>query len=317
MNFTILKTWVAAIALIFPVMQQPASALTLDSLFEPVFSRTELLPQYHLKFDLSTFAFHRNAFFKRQYLAEAHPDLEFKLLSYDDVIASVWNVDFLFGLGQVPGNTVFTVLNVGFGIDPTIEFKLSKFYLRTGLSHHCFHEIDNALFPLIHHNRLHLDVTSHNFRLNDYFKVLYQDTLLSSKNRYSWKIDAGYYLHEFFDLASPGKLNGNSPLQSEISFSGKCAVNKRRSWVFALRGDHIIGLFDKNMNFHVNGSGNLFWKTSIGAEAYFTRGKQGGCFYFVYHIDDLPVPDETPEIMNGNWRFSKNRLAQIGLIFFN
>jgi len=52
-------------------------------------------------------------------------------------------------------------------------------------------------------------------------------------------------------------------------------------------------------------------------EAFFTRGKQGGCFYALFHLDELPVPDNAPAVTEGHWRFSKDRLLQIGIIFFN
>ena len=219
-------------------------AFSIDSLFEPFFKSFDFLPDYYLRFKLSTFAFHQDAFFKRQYLAEPHTDLEFKLVSYKNIVSSVWNVDFQFGLGEIPGNTVFTVLNVAFGIDPKIEFRLSPFLLSTGIVHHCYHEIDESYFPLIYNNRIHLEAASHNIRLNDYFHVLTKDSLFQFKNRFSWKAEAGYYLKEFFGLVGPGKLNGNSPLVTELYSTSRYAFYRRRSWIFSFRGETTLGLFD-------------------------------------------------------------------------
>ena len=101
-----------------------SSASMIDSIFEPLMKPFHFLPEYHIAFDISTFALHKDAFFKRQYLAEPHPQLEFCFISWKDLLASVWDVDFQFGLGEVPGNNVFTVLNVTFGIDPTIQLRL-------------------------------------------------------------------------------------------------------------------------------------------------------------------------------------------------
>ena len=303
-----------AVLLLIP---KPAHSLTIDSLFEPVFRSCNVLPDYYLRFNLSTFALHRDAFFKRQYLAEPNPDLEFKLISYNNFISSVWDVDFLFGLGEVPGNTVFTVLNVAFGIDPKIEVDVLDHRITGGFAHHCYHEIDEGYFPLIHNNRFHLGVSTTNTRLNDYFRSLFVDSIIPPDERYSWNVEYNYYLRKFFGLVDPGKLNGNSPELGEVVIGARHAFAKRRSWVFTFRGEHTLGLFDKDYGYHVKSGNSLYWKLALGFEAFFTRGTQGGCFFLLYHLDDLPVPDNAPDFTLGNWRFSKNGLLQIGMSFFN
>lgn len=295
----------------------PVRAFSIDSLFEPVFRTVDLLPDYYLRFELSTFALHGDAFFKRQYLAEPHPDLEFKLLSFNDIVSSVWNVDFLFGLGEVPGNNVFTVLNVAFGIDPKIEIALPSVLLTTGLTHHCYHEVDKSYFPLVHNNRLHAGAASPNMRLNDFFAGLHADTLMRFRNRFSWQADAGWYLKEFFGLVGSDKLNGNSPLVADITSTTRYAFNRRRSWIFSFRGETTLGTFTREEGYRVKAGGPFYWRQGAGIEAYFMRGNHGGCFYCMYHRDDLPVPPDAPEFTLGNSRFSKNGLAQFGIIFFN
>ncbi|MBN1756877.1 MAG: hypothetical protein JW863_01080 [Chitinispirillaceae bacterium] len=295
----------------------PLRAFSPDSLFEPVFSTFEFLPDYYLRFELSTFALHRDAFFKRQYLAEPHPDLEFRLLSFRDIVSSVWNVDFLFGLGEVPGNNVFTVLNVAFGIDPKFEIALPSMLVTTGLAHHCYHEIDKSYFPLVHNNWLHAGVSSTNVRLNDFFHDLHEDSLLHFGNRFCWLADIGWYLKEFFGLVGPDKLNGNSPLVADVRSTARYAFTRRRSWIFTLRGETTAGVFSRDEGYRVKAGGSLYWRQGAGIEAHFMRGNRGGCFYCMYYRDDLPVPPDAPEFTLGNSRFSKNGLAQIGIIFFN
>ena len=288
-----------------------------ESVFEPVFRQFTFLPDYYLRFDISTFALHQDAFFKRQYLAEPHPDLEFCLVSYKDFISSVWDVDFLFGLGEVPGNNVFTVLNVAFGIDPKIEFRLPRMLVSTGLVHHCYHEVDKSYFSLVHNNKLHAEIFSPNYRFNEYYRTLVNDSLMRFGHRFSWQAGAGYYLKEFFDIVTPGKLNGNSPQIAELSSGARYAFARRRSWIFTLRGETTAGLFDIGGGYHVKSGGSLYWKQAFGLEAYFSRGVRGASFYLTYHLDDLPAPPNAPDFTLGNSRFSKNRLAQIGVVFFN
>jgi hypothetical protein len=292
-------------------------SLTLDSLFEPLLRPFDLLPDYYTRFDLSTFALHRDAFFKRQYLAEPHPELEFCFLSYKNLIASVWSADFQFGLGEVPGNNVFTVLNVAFGINPMLEVRLHDLKLTGGLSHHCYHEIDRKDFPTVYDNKLFCTASSNNARLNDFFHTLTADKTFSYKNRMAWDAEAGYFLREFFGLASPSKLNGDNPLLWEASSTCRYALYRRLSWIVTLKGESTIGTFSQTGGYHVVSGSNWYWKEAAGVEAYFTRGARGVCLYVLYNLDDLPVEPDAPSFTLGNSRFSKNGLAQIGIIFFN
>jgi hypothetical protein len=292
-------------------------AFTIDSLFEPLIRPFDFFPDYYTRFDLSTFALHHDAFFKRQYLAEPNPDLEFYLLSYKNLIASVWDVDFQFGLGEIPGNNVFTVLNVSFGINPMLELRLRDLRITGGLSHHCFHEIDRSDFPIVYDNKMFLIFSSDNSRLNDFFHTLTADKSFSFKNRFAWTAEAGYYLRDFFGLASPEKLNGNNPLLWEAATTCRYAVHHRLSWIIALRGESTIGTFSQTGGYHVVNGSNWYWKQAIGGEAFFIRGTRGVCFYLLYHLDDLPVEPNNPSFTLGNSRFSKNGLLQIGINFFN
>jgi hypothetical protein len=292
-------------------------SFTVDSLFEPIIRSFDLLPDYYTRFDLSTFALHRDAFFKRQYLAEPHPTLEFCFLSYKNLIASVWQADFQFGLGQLPGNNVFTVLNVAFGIDPMVELRLRDFRITGGLSHHCYHEIDRSDFPIVYDNKLFLLTASPNSRLNDYFHMITADPSFSQKKRFAWQAEAGYFLREFFGLASPDKLNGNNPLLWEAATTCRYAFHRRLSWIFAARGESTVGTFSQTGGYHVSSGSNWYWKQAVGGEAYFIRGTRGFCLYLLYHLDDLPAAPNAPSFTLGNSRFSKNGLAQIGITFFN
>jgi hypothetical protein len=292
-------------------------AVSIDSLFEPLLQTFDFLPEYYLQFGLSAFALHRDAFFKRQYLAEPHPNLEFCLISYKDIIASVWQADFQFGLGHVPGDNVFTVLNVAFGYNPTIEVRLKPATITVGAAHRCFHEIDRKDFPVAYYNRLHLGISSPNARLNTYWSTLAGDSLFSQRNRFAFTIDGGYYLKEFFGLVASSKLNGHIPELWQARTSCRYAVYKRRSWIVALYGQSLAGTFSRDEGYTVGNGGIWYWKQTFGAEAYFTRGARGGYFYVYYHLDDLPAAPSLPDYALGHSRFSKNGLAQIGVVFIN
>jgi hypothetical protein len=293
------------------------NAFSNDSLFEPVIRPFNLLPEYYMRFDISTFALHRDAFFKRQYLAEPHPDLEFYLFSYKNLIALSWTVDFLFGLGEVPGNNVFTVLNVASGYDARLEVRLRDMWVTVGAAHRCFHDIDRTDFPIAYWNRLHLETSSPNARVNTFWRTLVGDPGFSHKTRFAWQAGVSYYLKELFGWVDPGKLDGYDPFIWDASLVCRYAFYKRFSWIFSMRGESTVGNFSRMGGTHVANGSNWYWHEAAGMEAFFMRGARGGCIYALYHLDDMPAQPDGPPFTLGHSRFSKNGLLQIGLIFFN
>jgi hypothetical protein len=292
-------------------------AFSVDSLFEPLMRPFDLLPEYYLRFDMSMFALQRDAFFKRQYLAEPHPDLEFCFLSYKNLIASVWQVDFLFNLGQVPGDNVFTVLGVAFGINPTIELRLPHLTTAVGMAHRCFHDIDRTEYPVAYYNKVFCNFASPNYRLNTFYQSVTGPSELTFANRFGWQVSTGHYLRNFFGLVGESKLNGRHPDLWDISSTARYAFYKRTSWVFAARGETVAGVFKREDGFHVPNHGQWYWKQGLGLEAFFTRGSRGGCLFATYHLDQLPIADTSPAFGLGHSRFSKNGLLQVGVSFFN
>jgi|WetSurMetagenome_2_1015567.scaffolds.fasta_scaffold00130_5 hypothetical protein len=276
-----------------------------------------LLPDYYLRFDMSTFALYRDAFFKRQYLAEQHPDLEFCLLTYKNLIAWVWDVDFQVGLGEVPGNNVFTVLNIAFGYNPTLEVRLRDVWASLGLAHRCLHDVDRSDFPVAYWNRVCVTASSPNARLNTYWRTLATDRDFSRKNRLAWHAEAAYCVKELFGLVDPGKLDGYDPFVWEASGTCRYAFFKRKSWILGLRGETIIGNFSKANGYHVSSGTNWYWRETVGLECFFTRGVHGASLYVLYHLDDMPADPNGPSFTLGDSRFSKNGLLQIGVTFFN
>jgi hypothetical protein len=292
-------------------------AFTIDSLFEPIMRPFQFLPDYYLRFDMSGFLNRRDEFFRRQYLAEPHPDLDFCLISYKNIVASVWQVDFLFNLGKAPGDNVFTVLGVAFGINPTIEVRLPRVTLAGGIAHRCFHNIDRTEFPVAYYNKFFVSGGSPNYRLNSFWQTLEDDSTFNRCNRWGWFFSTGLYLKEFFGLVEPNVVTMYDPSIWDMSSMARYAFYRRTSWMFAVRGETTLGLFQPKEGYQVSSGGSVFWKQALGLEAFFTRGSRGACFYALLHLDDLPVAEIQPEFTLGHARFSKNGLVQFGVTFFN
>lgn len=263
------------------------------------------LPDYRLTMDLSSFVFHKNTFFKQTYLAEPNSHFEFTFLGISDILYSVWDVNFLFGLGSLPDNVVFTVLRVSFGIAPSFEIRLRDLNIRTGIEHRCFHGVDRKLHPIVHWNSTFLAFASKNYRYGDYWKPLAEHDGWTMKNRLAWQFIGNFYIKKLGILASPGKLNGNNPRQGDLTASGRFSFYRRRSWIVNAHSSLSIGTTETQP------AKDTYLQFENGLEMHFRRGVKGFTFYTKYIIDrNIPLVDGKP------W-FSKDRLLQFGFRFFD
>ena len=130
------------------------NAFALDSLFDYIYRDFDFLPQYHLTTDIFMFFNHKDSVFRQRYYLESNTDLELELLSFRDIVYSVWCFEFQTGMGKTPGNVVFDPMDINFGIVPAFEFRLPLFNMQAGLNHHCYHEIDRKDFPTVYLNKL-------------------------------------------------------------------------------------------------------------------------------------------------------------------
>lgn len=279
-------------------------------------SSAQLLPKYYIRLNLSRFFLQSDAFYKRQYLAEGGPALDFHLLTMHN-ITFIINTAFRLGMGEIPDGVRFNFIDLTTNLDPFFEIPVGDYLLSTGLSHNCIHEVDTSEFPITYYNVVHLALSSPQSRLNKYYSKLAQDTLFSIGNRISWQVEADYYLKQFFGLVDPGKLNGYWPNIFQLASEGRYAIYRKYDWIFTLFGEAAIGIFDKNDGFTARSGSGFYWKVTTGVQAFFTRGREGGSFYLKYYLDDMPARKKDPPLTRGNARFSRNGLLEIGFQVFN
>lgn len=280
-----------------------------DSVFQGFLNHFSFLPEYYLQTDLSGFTLQKNIDFKQQRLAEWNTSTSFVFLSvFNNRLQSVWDVDFWVGMGNIPGDIVFTILSASFGVDPSFKINLAPFDIVTGLDHRCFHRVDRNDFGIVYWNRAFLETRSHNWRVNEYWEPLGIGQKWEAKDRASYRIGTGYYVKEFFGLVDPMKIDGNNHRIGEAYIDGRYAFHKRRSWVFVGTGATRAGIFSLSGN----GTGDLepYWQMEFGLEGYFCRGKRGAMFYAKYIVDRLPKITGMPDL-------SKDRLLQFGIRFFS
>lgn len=304
-QWVIILLFVAACAYCRPLELLSARV---DSLYEALVSNFEFLPEYYLKSDLSTFAFQKDTYFKQQYLAESNTGLEFVFLSFRKLLYSVWDVKFKIGLGDIPGNNVFSVLNIHFIITPTVELRLRSVNVIAGFEHQCVHEVDRKNYPVIYWNSPFLAFGSKNMRVNDYWIPLAAENGWTFHNRLAWYIGYLNYLKQGFGIVEPDKLNGSNSYVQEIRADSRYGIFKRKSWIITVHEQFRIGEYERLPGI-VDNSG-VYWREDIGVESYFCKGKRGAALWAKFIFDDVPKVRDLPV-------FSKDKLLEIGVSFFN
>jgi len=296
---------IARVSVLAMILLSSPRAAPLDSLWSPLYRSFDFLPEYYLQVDISMFGLQKNDYFRERYFVESNASVDFVFLSFKDIVYSVWDVDLQLGLGQTPGNLVFDPMDIVFHTTPSIETKLKPVSLICGLEHQCFHEIDRKDFKTVYWNRLLVAAASPNRQLFDYWAALVEDEGWTQKNRFSWYVEWGYFLREFFGLAAPSKLNGENDRVHEGRTTVRYAVYRRRSWFFTLKGQTKAGLWDEE-----GGDRKAYWFQTFGIEACFRRGHRGAMFFVDYMLDDIPMYHGAP-------RFSHDRLVQAGVRWFS
>jgi hypothetical protein len=289
-----------------------ASSNSLDSLYASFLRNFHIFPEYHAKVDLTTFAFHKDTYFKQQYLAEFNTGLELMMISFRQLLYSVWYVNSKIGLGDIPGNNVFSVLNIHFTISPTLEARFTNLILYAGYTHLCVHEVDRKNYPVIFYNAPSIGIGSPNMRVSEYWKVLTESANWTFKNKIGWRLTYLNFMKDGLGLADPGKLNGHNPYSHEIRTEGRYAVILRRSWIVTIHEQLRFGQYDPTDEVD---HGGLYWSQTLGTEIFFRKGIRGAAMYFNFILDDLPMVKS----LTGQYLpvFSKDKLLEIGLTFFD
>jgi hypothetical protein len=286
-------------------------ALTPHSVFDLMYNNFSFLPNYYLDVDVSTFAHPKNDEFYTSYLAENNTQLEFTFLSFRDVIHSVWMFNFQNGMGRQDEGIFFDPQRIDYGLIPSLEYRRLPVFIRGGLDHHCFHQIDRYRFPTIYWNRLFLHTGTKNMQLANYWRPLAADSLWTPENRLSWNTKLNVYLWDFLGLVGEGKLNGYNDKTWEMDAEARYAFYRRYSWIMALRGQTTFGYWNNKRN--VSDKAMVFWKLTVCYEQFFRRGKQGANFFFAYTLDSMPKYIHEGEDYD---RLSRDQLLQIGIRFF-
>lgn len=275
-----------------------------DSLFDSLYSVVDFLPEYHMEADLSTFALHKNDFYRRRYCFEGNMNLEFVFFSVRKLVYSTWEFGLLTGAGQVPENLAFSLLDIDYTIIPAFELRLQPLFIQCGIEHRCFHEIDRTEFGLVHWNKVYLGFMSPNARSADYWQGLASHDNWKPLERFSWKLRAGFFPYSWFGAFTEFFISRDNWREYEADLDLRYTFFRLRSWMVNARTKTTVGYWNDHASDQYG-----YWRQDFILENNFRRGDQGMLLYVQYTLDGMPL-------YNGQPRFNKDQLLQFGVRFF-
>lgn len=287
------------------------------SLWNLIYKNFNFLTDFHLDADLMVFFAHKSGYFKQRYFLENNTGIELELLSWRQLIYSVWRFEYRIGMGRKgKDNVFFDPSEIDFGIIPVFEVRTPALIYQFGANHHCFHEIDDKQYSTIYWNRGFLALGSPNFRRYTYWRALNDSSKwVDPKYRFCWYGGWGYYVKKFFGIIRETTLNGNNPLVQEFFGELRYAFAHRRSWVFVGCCKGRLGYWKQDpRNAHLL-VGNTkrkggYGSFSFGLESNFRKGTKGGMLFGMITFDHFPLLEGIP-------RLSRDQLIEIGVRFFN
>lgn len=268
----------------------------------------DIMPEYYIEANISTFTFYKNGYLKQKFLMENNTDLDLGL-------ASIKRKLFLFGhfklqtlMGRNKGeNVLFDPAEMNFGIVPTFEYRHNTLLFQTGLNHHCFHEIDQFELPTIYWNGVFIAAGSQNMRLSLFRKGLQSKENWIFPHRFSWYVNAMYYIKEFGDIVEPQNINSANERDTEFRINLRYALYKSRYWLFLSESETTIGSWSDDSKGKDESGG--YYLQRLGLHALLHKSNKGVRFFMDYHFDT--VPEHTHLV-----RFSKDRMLEFGVEFF-
>lgn len=273
-----------------------------------MYDRFELIPDIHLEADLSTFFFHKNSDFYERYLLENNTNLDISLVGFKEFVYFNWEIEFQTGMGRNQGeNVLFDPADINYGIVPIFEFRFKPVNLQIGMNHHCFHEIDQKVEPTVYWNKPFIGVGSKNMRHGVYWETVRLDENWNWKNRYSWFVEAGFYVKNFGDIISESAINGANDRELEFRAISRVTPLRSRYWLYNIVGETLVGTWRNDSL--TNGDAQLFWQQRFGIELVLRKGQRGALVFADFFLDDMPIIDSRE-------RFSKDKMLQTGFRFF-
>ncbi len=283
-----------------------------DSIPGPV-SRFALLPDVVFEADLRRFFLQRTDYARTHYYIESFIYIEPQWVSYRDVWFLATAFDVSPGMGHTPKNVVFDPMDINFAFTPFLEYRTPRLAARAGLDHRCFHEIDRKDYSTVYWNMLFAAVGSPQTRLDDMARSSKKDGPWYAYHRFSWSVQAGWFMRRFFDLVRESSVNYRNNNVFETAAEGRYAFYSAGDWVMSAAGKSALGWWADST---ADPENRAYWRQKLSLEASYAPGDFGMMLFVSYFLDDVARFPMKNDPLTLEPRFSRNGILELGVRVF-
>jgi hypothetical protein len=253
-------------------------------------------PEHHFSEHLLEYFNYLHHDYSQRYFLENKTYLEAAFFSIGPRFYCFGEVSVNIGMGRQSGVIVLDPRDVDEGFGPKLEYRLPTYIIQLGLDHHCFHQIDREEWNTLYWNKVFASLGSANMRDGEFKSFLHQSPAPSWRQRISWQLEYGYFVHEFFGTLDTSALSwGNSYIHE---FETAC-----RFAPIICKG--YAGVASWHNKVRIDRAGHWMWTEDIQAEAEVLHGTYGLSVFYDWFFLDQSIPRE-----------NRDRLMEAGIRIF-
>ena len=271
-------------------------------------------PSFHIDADLGRLYNQRSEFSKRRYFVESRVNIDVSFLSLYNMVDIGSSFFIHSGMGQTLDNVVFDPMDASYGFDPYIGITFAPLRVRTGVEHHCYHEIDRRDFTTVYYNKLFVSLASPRFHPLRLIHDAAQGLSPPSLEHLGWDVRYGIFLRSFFGLVRPSSVSYHNNYRHEASADLRYVLARNGPLFLSLFTTATLGYWDDYLDKNMDEPG-WYRSLTVALEPGMIGGRSGVVGVLSYTRDALPLfYSRTSTAFHP--RFSRNRLWKIALRLF-
>ena len=253
-------------------------------------------PEHHFSEDLLEYFNYLHKDYSQRYFLENKTYLEAAFFSLNNRFFCLGEVIVNVGMGRQSGAILMDPRDIDEGFGPKLEYRLPGYTLQCGLDHHCFHQIDRVEWNTLYWNKIFASFGSTNLRDGEFKEYLRQNPSLTWRQRLTWRLDYGYFVHELFGILDTNALSWGNAYIYEIATDCRWAP-------YVYRGYAAVASWRNKVR--IDRAGRWLWTEEVQAEAMVIHGAYGLSVYYDWVFLDQSIPRE-----------NRDRLMEAGIRIF-
>jgi hypothetical protein len=253
-------------------------------------------PEHHFSEDLHEYFNYLHKDYSQRYFLENKTYLEAAFFSLSNRFFCFGELEVNVGLGRQSGAILLDPREIDEGFGPMLEYRMPEYTVKCGLDHHCFHQIDRDEWNTLYWNKLFAGFGSANLRDGEFKEYLRRNPSLTWRQRLTWRLDYGYFVHELFGILDTNALSWGNAYIHEIATDCRWAP-------YIYRGYAAVASWHNKVR--IDRAGRWLWTEEVRAEAMVIHGAYGLSVYYDWVFLDQSIPRE-----------NRDRLMEAGIRIF-